>query len=157
MSTVRRSRLARVGRNPTVGRSLIFLFSSLILVHKDQPPLGSSTIELLYIVSKHGAYSQNSTCSIMLALPGAPYPAFLGHPITCLSRKHTLPKNTTLLTIGRGCPRRNRPGMNKLHCMSTNRLNRVDSKLIPYMKVDSGLIPGGKTSLNKYPKTGFRW
>ena len=40
-----------------------------------------------------------------------------------------------------------------LHCVSTNRLNRVDSELMPYMKVDSGLTPAGKTSLNKYPRT----
>ena len=84
------------------GRSLIFWFSSLILVHKGQPPLGSSTIELLYIVSKHGAYSQNSACSIEFALAAAPYHAFSDN-ITCLSPNHTLPKNTKL-TIGRGAP-----------------------------------------------------
>ena len=45
--------------------------------------------------------------------------------------------------------------MNKFHCMSRNRLNRVDSELISYMKVDSGLAPAGEPSLNKYPKTRF--
>ena len=101
MLPVHRFRLARVGRDLTVGRSLTFWFSSLILVHKGQPPLGSSTIELLSIVSKHGAFSQNRTCSIKFALAAAPYNAFRDN-ITCLSRNHTLPKNTTLLTIGRG-------------------------------------------------------
>ena len=103
MLPVRRSRLARVGRNLTVGRSPTFWFSSLILVHKGQPPLGSSTIELLSIVSKHGANSQNRTCSIKFPLAGAPYHAFRNN-ITCLSLNHTLPKNTTLLTTGRGAP-----------------------------------------------------
>ena len=96
---VRRSRLARIGRNQTVGRSLTFWFSSSILVPKGQPPLGSSTIELLSIISKHGAYSQNSTCN-KFALAAAPYPDSHDN-ITCLSRDHTLPKKTTLLMIGR--------------------------------------------------------
>ena len=32
----------------------------------------------------------------------------------------------------------------------------MDSELISYMKVDSGLTPAGKTSLNQYPEARFQ-
>ena len=153
--SVRRSRLARVGKNLTVGRNLTFWFSSLVLVHKgsanpwlvdNRATLYSLQIWCLLTVQ----YVQHQVC----ACSGI-YHAFRDN-ITCLSRNHTLPKNTTLFTIGRGAPGGTvQAQLYKLHCVSTNRLNPVDSELISYMKVNSGLTPAGKTTLNKYPKTRF--
>ena len=67
-----------------------------------------------------------------------------------LARSHA-PQEYHIVYNQKRRTRRNRPCTKKLHCVSTNRLNRVDSELISYVKVNSGLTPAGKTTLNKYP------
>ena len=74
MLPVRRSRLARVRRNLTVGRSLTFWFSSLILVHKNQHPLAR----------RQSSYSLSSTNMVLThrTVRAASSLRLLRHPIT---------------------------------------------------------------------------
>ena len=150
MLTVRRSRLASVRRNPTVGRSLIFWILSLILMHKGWLVDNRATLYRLQtwcLLTEQ--YAQHHFCACWGTLSRFPRQHYLP-----FAKPYT-PQKYQIVDDRERCPSRNSPGMNKLHCMSRNRLNRVDSELISYMKVDSGLTPAREPSLNKYPKNRF--
>ena len=103
MLSVRRSRLARAEIILTVARSLTFWFSSLILVHKGSanPWLVDNRatlyrLQIWCLLTEQ--YVQHQVCACCGTYHAS------RDKITCLSRDHTLPKNTTLFTIGRGAP-----------------------------------------------------
>ena len=87
MLPVRRSRLARVGRNLTVGRSLTFWFSSLILVHKGQHPLSR----------RQSSYSLSSTNMVLThrTVRAASSLRLLRHPITLSATTLPASRETT--------------------------------------------------------------
>ena len=153
--SVRHSRLARVGNNLTVRRSLTSWFSSLILVHKGSanPWLVDNRatlyrLKIWCLLTEQ--YVQHQVCACFGTLSRFPRQHYLP-----LARPHALQEYHIVYDQERRT-RRNRPGTNKLHCVSTNRLNRVDSELISCLKVNSGLTPAGKTTLNKYSKSSFQ-
>ena len=88
MLPVRRSRLARVGRNLTVGRSLTFWFSSLILVHKGQ---------LHPLARRQSSYSLSSTNMVLThrTVRRASSLRLLRHPISLSATTLPASRETT--------------------------------------------------------------
>ena len=108
-----------------------------------QPSPGSSTIELPSVFAESGAYPPDR------ALPGSPRRRCL--PLAC---RHP-PEGHQIWAWKRRAPGNTILSQPYLRRVSTDRLNREDSKLAASFEGEPGPTPAGKTLPHSYPETRF--